>query len=83
MARQANRPTERAKQNGIKSFCSENFAEIAGVSIYEKVLQVYIEGKLLKPVKWTDDAGVERYTTEIIISQGGTIYFATNDRRSP
>ncbi|HDX3489150.1 TPA: single-stranded DNA-binding protein, partial [Escherichia coli] len=30
------------------------------------------EGKL-KTRKWTDDAGVERYTTEIIVSQGGTM----------
>ena len=46
-------------------------AEIASEYL-RKGSQVYIEGKL-KTRKWTDDAGVERYTTEIIVSQGGTM----------
>ncbi len=61
------RANRKSKQNGIKSFCSENLLKLR-VSIYEKGSQVYIEGKL-KTRKWTDDAGVERYTTEIIVSQ--------------
>lgn len=46
-------------------------AEIASEYL-RKGSQVYIEGKL-KTRKWTDDAGVERYTTEIIVNQGGTM----------
>ncbi len=46
-------------------------AEIASEYL-RKGSQVYIEGKL-KTRKWTDDVGVERYTTEIIVSQGGTM----------
>lgn len=53
-------------------------AEIASEYL-RKGSQVYIEGKL-KTRKWTDDAGVERYTTEIIVSQGGNY---ANDRRPP
>lgn len=44
-------------------------AEIASEYL-RKGSRVYIEGKL-KTRKWTDDAGVERYTTEIIVSQEG------------
>ena len=34
--------------------------------------QVYIEGKLTTR-KWTDQAGVEKYTTEIHVNVGGTM----------
>ncbi len=39
-------------------------AEVAG-EFLKKGMQVYIEGKL-QTRKWTDDKGVDRYTTEIV-----------------
>lgn len=46
-------------------------AEIAGEYL-KKGSQVYIEGKL-QTRKWTDKDGVERYTTEVVVSMGGTM----------
>ncbi|MEQ9888878.1 single-stranded DNA-binding protein [Pectobacterium zantedeschiae] len=46
-------------------------AEVAGEYL-RKGAQVYIEGKLATR-KWTDQAGVERYTTEIHVNVGGTM----------
>jgi single-strand DNA-binding protein len=34
--------------------------------------QIYIEGAL-QTRKWTDQAGVEKYTTEIVVNVGGTM----------
>lgn len=34
--------------------------------------QVYIEGQL-RTRKWTDQAGVEKYTTEVVVNVGGTM----------
>ncbi|MBI0429090.1 single-stranded DNA-binding protein, partial [Pectobacterium parmentieri] len=34
--------------------------------------QVYIEGAL-QTRKWADQAGVERYTTEVVVNVGGTM----------
>ena len=42
-------------------------AEIAGEYL-KKGSQVYIEGRL-RPRKWTDQSGVDKYTTEIIADQ--------------
>lgn len=42
-------------------------AEIAGKYL-NKGSQVYVEGRI-ETKKWTDKAGVERYTTEIIASE--------------
>ncbi|WP_445611720.1 single-stranded DNA-binding protein [Hafnia alvei] len=44
-------------------------AEVAGEYL-RKGSQVYIEGKLTTR-KWTDQAGVEKYTTEIHVNVGG------------
>lgn len=44
-------------------------AEVAGEYL-KKGAQVYIEGQL-RTRKWTDQAGVERYTTEIVVGQNG------------
>ncbi|MBG6246688.1 ssDNA-binding protein (plasmid) [Candidatus Symbiopectobacterium sp. 'North America'] len=46
-------------------------AEVAGEYL-RKGSQVYIEGSL-QTRKWTDQAGVEKYTTEVIVNIGGTM----------
>ena len=46
-------------------------AEVAGEYL-RKGSQIYIEGKL-NTRKWTDQAGVEKYTTEIHVNVGGTM----------
>ncbi|PLR52379.1 single-stranded DNA-binding protein [Chimaeribacter arupi] len=46
-------------------------AEVAGEYL-RKGSQVYIEGKLATR-KWTDQAGVEKYTTEIHVNVGGVM----------
>ncbi|EOM8120649.1 single-stranded DNA-binding protein, partial [Salmonella enterica] len=44
-------------------------AEIASEYL-RKGSQVYIEGAL-RTRKWTDQSGVEKYTTEVVVSQSG------------
>ncbi|MGC6388479.1 single-stranded DNA-binding protein [Ewingella sp. S1.OA.A_B6] len=46
-------------------------AEVAGEYL-KKGSQVYIEGAL-QTRKWTDQAGVEKYTTEVVVNVGGTM----------
>lgn len=46
-------------------------AEIAGEYL-RKGSQIYIEGQL-RTRKWTDNAGVEKYTTEVVVNVGGTM----------
>ena len=46
-------------------------AEVAGEYL-RKGYQVYIEGQL-RTRKWTDQAGVNRYTTEVVVNVGGTM----------
>ncbi|PJD69699.1 single-stranded DNA-binding protein [Enterobacter kobei] len=46
-------------------------AEVAGEYL-RKGYQVYIEGQL-RTRKWTDQAGVERYNTEVVVNVGGTM----------
>lgn len=46
-------------------------AEIAGEYL-RKGSQVYFEGQL-RTRKWTDNSGVEKYTTEIVIQQMGGV----------
>ena len=46
-------------------------AEIAGEYL-RKGSQVYLEGKL-QTRKWKDQSGQDRYTTEIVIDQGGSM----------
>lgn len=46
-------------------------AEVAGEYL-KKGAQVYIEGQL-RTRKWTDQAGVEKYTTEIVVAQNGSM----------
>lgn len=51
-------------------------AEVAGEYL-RKGSQVYIEGKLTTR-KWEDQAGVERYTTEIHVNIGGVMQMIGN-----
>lgn len=46
-------------------------AEVAGEYL-RKGSQVYIEGKL-QTRKWTDQQGVEKYSTEVVVNVGGTM----------
>lgn len=46
-------------------------AEVAGEYL-RKGSQVYIEGSL-QTRKWTDQASVEKYTTEVVVNIGGTM----------
>ena len=46
-------------------------AEVAGEYLL-KGSQVYIEGQL-RTRKWTDQAGVEKYTAEVVVNVGGTM----------
>ncbi|CAI2080715.1 Helix-destabilizing protein [Serratia ficaria] len=67
------------KQSGEKKEKTEwhrvvlfgKLAEVAGEYL-RKGSQVYIEGKLTTR-KWADQAGVERYTTEIHVNVGGVM----------
>ncbi len=58
-----------------------NLAEIAGEYL-RKGSQVYIEGSL-QTRKWTDQAGVEKYTTEIVVNIGGTLQMLGGVRNLP
>lgn len=50
-------------------------AEVAGEYL-KKGNKVYIEGSL-QTRKWTDQAGVEKYTTEIVLNVGGKMIMLT------
>ena len=54
-------------------------AEIAGEYL-RKGSQVYFEGQL-RTRKWTDNAGVEKYTTEIVIQQMGGVMQMVGGKR--
>ncbi|HEJ7171059.1 TPA: single-stranded DNA-binding protein [Serratia marcescens] len=55
-------------------------AEVAGEYL-RKGSQVYIEGKLTTR-KWADQAGVERYTTEIHVNVGGVMQMIGSKQES-
>lgn len=50
---------------------SGKLAEVAGEYL-RKGSEVYLEGKL-RTRKWTDQSGVEKYTTEVLVGVGGTM----------
>lgn len=50
---------------------SGKLAEIAGEYL-RKGAEVYLEGKL-RTRKWTDQSGVEKYTTEVLVGVGGVM----------
>lgn len=55
-------------------------AEIAGEYL-RKGSQVYIEGQL-QTRKWQDNGGIDRYTTEIVVKQQGTMQMIGNRNAS-
>ncbi len=63
--KQSGQPQERVEWHRITAY--RKLAEIMGQYL-KKGSQVYIEGKI-QTRKWTDQNGVERYTTEIIANQ--------------
>lgn len=62
---------QKQKTEWAKVVLFGKLAEIAG-DYLRKGSQVYIEGQL-RTRKWTDNAGVEKYTTEVVVSVGGTM----------
>lgn len=55
---------------------SGKLAEIAGEYL-RKGSEVYLEGKL-RTRKWTDQSGVEKYTTEVLVGVGGVMQMLGN-----
>lgn len=55
-------------------------AEVAGEYL-RKGSQVYIEGQL-RTRKWTDQAGAEKYTTEVLVGVGGTLQMLGGKREA-
>ena len=55
-------------------------AEVAGEYL-RKGSQVYIEGAL-QTRKWTDQAGLEKYTTEVVVNVGGTMQMLGSSNRT-
>jgi len=58
---------------------SGKLADVAGEYL-RKGSEVYLEGKL-RTRKWTDQSGVEKYTTEVLVGVGGTMQM-TGGRQS-
>lgn len=59
---------------------SGKLAEIAGEYL-RKGSEVYLEGKL-RTRKWTDQSGVEKYTTEVLVGVGGTLQMLGGKREA-
>lgn len=55
-------------------------AEIAGEYV-KKGTQLYIEGKL-QTRKWTDQSGVDRYSTEVVVKVDGTMQMLGGNKQS-
>ena len=55
-------------------------AEVAGEYL-RKGAQVYIEGQL-RSRKWTDQSGLEKYVTEVVVNVGGTMQMLGDRRES-
>lgn len=55
-------------------------AEIAGEYL-RKGSKAYFEGQL-RTRKWTDNAGVEKYTTEIVVNVGGTMQLISGKKEA-
>jgi len=67
--KQTNEEKERTEWHRVVIF--GKLAEIAGEYL-RKGSQVYIEGQL-QTRKWQDNSGVDRWTTEIVVKQQGTL----------
>lgn len=59
---------------------SGNIAKVAGEYL-RKGSEVYLEGKL-RTRKWTDQSGVEKYTTEVLVGVGGTLQMLGGKREA-
>lgn len=59
---------------------SGKLADIAGEYL-RKGSEVYLEGKL-RTRKWTDQSGVEKYTTEVLVGVGGTLQMLGGKREA-
>lgn len=62
-------PQERTEWHRVVFF--GKIAEIVGQYVH-KGSKLYVEGRLVTR-KWTDQQGIERYTTEIVVDMGGTM----------
>jgi len=62
---------QKQKTEWAKVVLFGKLAEVAGEYL-RKGSQVYIEGQL-RTRKWTDNAGVEKYTTEIVVGMNGVM----------
>ncbi|AWM79683.1 single-stranded DNA-binding protein [Gammaproteobacteria bacterium ESL0073] len=56
-------------------------AEIVGQYVH-KGSKLYVEGRLVTR-KWTDQQGIERYTTEIVVDMGGTMQLLDSRQDQP
>ena len=62
---------QKQKTEWAKVVLFGKLAEVAGEYL-RKGSQVYIEGQL-RTRKWTDNAGVEKYTTEVVVGMNGVM----------
>ncbi|WP_446924708.1 single-stranded DNA-binding protein [Klebsiella pneumoniae] len=67
--KQSGEPVEKTEWHRVVLF--GKLAEVAGEYL-RKGSQVYIEGQL-RTRKWTDNAGTDRWTTEIVVGVNGTM----------
>ena len=62
---------QKQKTEWAKVVLFGKLAEVAGEYL-RKGSQVYIDGQL-RTRKWTDNAGVEKYTTEVVVGMNGVM----------
>lgn len=72
---------EKTEWNRVVIF-NEKIAEVAQKYL-TKGAKIYIEGTL-QTRKWTDQSGVEKYTTEVVVPRfGGALVMLETQRREP
>ena len=67
-------PQERTEWHRVVFF--GKIAEIVGQYVH-KGSKLYVEGRL-QTRKWTDQQGVDRYSTEVVVDMGGTMQLLDN-----
>lgn len=72
-------PQERTEWHRVVFF--GKIAEIVGQYVH-KGSKLYVEGRLVTR-KWTDQQGIERYTTEIVVDMGGTMQLLDSRQDQP
>lgn len=72
-------PQERTERHRVVFF--GKIAEIVGQYVH-KGSKLYVEGRLVTR-KWTDQQGIERYTTEIVVDMGGTMQLLDSRQDQP